>query len=206
MAKKAKLKWSIEADYVQGCSCDYGCPCEFQAPPSAGYCEGLGAWRVNRGRYGDVKLDGLCFGYAALWPKALHFGGGTAAMFFDERGNAQQREALLAIASGQAGGMPFEILATTFARVMEPQFVPFKFDLKGRNSSVKVGKSITLNLEPVKNPVTGAAESVRVEHETGFIFDSAEVVSTRVCRSTINGLAFSYPNKAGFFAKVKYGN
>src|SRR5205823_5968694 len=55
----AKIKWSIDADYLQACNCDYGCPCEFSAPPTPGFCEGMGAWRINRGNYGDVKLDGL---------------------------------------------------------------------------------------------------------------------------------------------------
>src|SRR6266850_6313315 len=107
-AKSKKVKWSIEADYLQACNCDYGCPCEFQAPPTQGFCEGMGAWHIRRGRYGAVKLDGLGFGFAAHWPGALHEGNGTAQLFFDEKADPVQREALLRIASGQAGGMPFE--------------------------------------------------------------------------------------------------
>src|SRR5690348_15511320 len=52
-------KWWLEADYLQACNCDYGCPCEFEAPPTEGFCEGLGAWRISKGKYGDVSLDGL---------------------------------------------------------------------------------------------------------------------------------------------------
>jgi hypothetical protein len=47
----AKVKWSFEADYLQACNCDYGCPCEFSAPPTLGYCDGMGAWRIKRGKY-----------------------------------------------------------------------------------------------------------------------------------------------------------
>ena len=39
-----QVKWTMEADYLQACNCDYGCPCEFEAPPTQGYCEGIGAW------------------------------------------------------------------------------------------------------------------------------------------------------------------
>ncbi len=59
MLTQQQVKWTMEADYLQACNCDYGCPCEFDAPPTQGFCEGVGAWRINRGRYGDVALDGL---------------------------------------------------------------------------------------------------------------------------------------------------
>ena len=204
--KGAKVKWAIDADYLQGCNCDYGCPCEFEAPPTMGYCEGLGAWRINTGRYGEVALDGLAFGFAARWPGPLHKGNGTAALFFDERANPAQREALMQIASGQAGGLPFEIIAATLSKVLEPQYVPFAFTINGKESRVSMGTSAAIAFEPVKNPMTGAPEGLRVEHETGFLFKSAEVVSAKTCQASIGELRFSYPGKAGFIAKVKYAN
>jgi hypothetical protein len=66
-----KTKWSLEADFIQACNCDYGCPCEFSAPPTGGFCEGMGAWRITQGVYGNVKLDGLGVAFAAHWPKAI---------------------------------------------------------------------------------------------------------------------------------------
>jgi hypothetical protein len=71
---EAKVKWSWEADYLQACNCDYGCPCEFSAPPTRGFCDGTGAWKIISGRYGDISLDGLGIGFAAHWPKAIHEG------------------------------------------------------------------------------------------------------------------------------------
>src|SRR5258706_15391142 len=97
----AKVKWSFEADYLQACNCDYGCPCEFSAPPTLGFCEGVGAWKISRGQFGEVSLDGCAIAFAARWPKAIHEGNGTLCLFFDERANAQQRDALLQIAMGK---------------------------------------------------------------------------------------------------------
>src|SRR5438876_10642007 len=125
----AKVKWNFEADYLQACNCDYGCPCEFSAPPTRGSCQGMGAWRINRGKYADVSLDGIGLGFAAYWPKAIHEGNGTVCIFVDKKASSAQRDALLQIARGQAGGMPFEILATTFSKILEPQFVDFDFKL-----------------------------------------------------------------------------
>lgn len=201
-----RVQWAIEANYFQACSCDYGCPCEFDAPPTRGYCEGVGAWQITRGHYGDVSLDGLGFGFAARWPGPLHEGNGTAALFFDERANTSQREALLQIASGQAGGMPFEILATTLSQVLEPQYVPFHFDLQGKYSRAKMGEAVAMAFEPIKNPVTGDPEGIRIVRETGFVFEQAECVAAKECQASVGGLSFSWPGKAGFVTQVKYGN
>jgi hypothetical protein len=198
--------WSIEADFIQACNCDYGCPCEFSAPPTKGFCEGMGAWQIKRGHYGDVKLDGLGVAFAAHWPKAIHEGGGTCGLIFDERATSPQREALLQICSGQAGGMPFEIIVTTFTTFLEPQFAPFKFNFNGRNSSVQIGNAMNVAVEPIKNPVTGEPESVRIQHSTGFIFKEAECVSAATMDVSVGELKFSWPNKAGFVTQIKYGN
>lgn len=198
--------WSFDADYLQACNCDYGCPCEFSAPPTDGFCEGVGAWRIERGKYDNVSLDGLGLGFAAKWPKAIHEGNGTVCLFVDERASEAQRGALLAIGSGEAGGLPFEILATTFSTLLEPRFVRFEFNVDGLRSTARVGDEMQIALEPIRNPVTGDPEQVAVNHGTGFIFQTAECASARECAVNVNGVKFSYPNKAGFIARVHYGN
>ncbi len=201
------VKWRLEADYFQACSCDYGCPCEFEAPPTEGFCEDVSVWHINRGNLGDVSLDGINFGVAARWPEALHLGNGTAVPYLDERATEEQRGAILQILTGQAKGTgPFEIIITTLSTVLDPQFVPFEVNVNGKNSSAKMGTTASLAFEPIKNPVTGENEGIRIEHESGFFFKSAEVVSAKEMVSTFGELNFSWPNKAGFVAQVVYGN
>ncbi len=206
MSSSTSVSWVFDADYLQACNCDYGCPCEFSAPPTPGFCEGTGTWRIKTGRCGDVPLDGLCLAFAAYWPKAIHLGGGTVTVFIDERANAEQRRALENIALGKLGGLPFEILATTFSTVQETRFVPFEFRLDGRNSAARIGDTVAFDLEPVKNPVSGEPEFVRIEHATGFIFQGAEVVSARDLRVSAGSINFQYSNKAGFVTEVHYQN
>ncbi|HXM01071.1 MAG TPA: DUF1326 domain-containing protein, partial [Chthoniobacterales bacterium] len=137
---------------------------------------------------------------------AIHLGGGTVTIFIDERANQEQRQALENIAFGKLGGLPFEILATTFTTVQPTCFVPFEVRLDGRNSTAQVGNQILFGLEPVKNPVTGDPEFVRIEHATGFIFKGAEVVSARDIRVSSGNINFQYSNKAGFVTEVHYHN
>ena len=206
MSSSAPLSWVFDADYLQACNCDYGCPCEFSAPPTPGFCEGTGAWLIKTGHCGNVSLDGLGLAFAAHWPKAIHLGGGTVSIFIDERANQEQREALENIAFGKLSGLLFEILATTFTKVLPTAFVPFEVHLDGRNSTARVGDQILFGLEPVKNPVTGDPEFVRIEHATGFIFKGAEVVSARDIRVSSGSINFQYSNKAGFVTEVHYHN
>ena len=204
--QEKKVQWTMEADYLQACNCDYGCPCEFEAPPTTGFCEGLGAWRIVRGHYGDVDLAGTALGFAEHWPGPIYKGNGTLHLFIDERATPQQREALAIIASGKAGGMPFEIIASTVTSVSGPQYVPFQFNANGKHSSVRLGDAVTLEVEPIRNPVTGGEESIRIEHETGFIFKSAQCVSAKTSRVASGTLNYSWPNKAAFVARVQYAN
>jgi hypothetical protein len=199
-------KWFFDANYLQACNCDYGCPCEFSAPPTGGFCEGVGVWQIERGNYDNLSLDGLGLAFAAKWPEAIHKGNGTVLLFVDERANEQQRVALLDIGSGQAGGLPFEILATTFTTIMEPRFVPFDVRIDGLRSTARLGDDFRIALESIKNPVTGEPEQVSVNHGTGFIFKEAECASAREGSVAVEGMKFSYPDKAGFVARIHYGN
>lgn len=129
MATQQRVKWAMEADYLQACNCDYGCPCEFEAPPTKGFCEGIGAWRINEGNYGNVSLDGLGLGFALHSPEALHLGNITLALFVDETANEEQRNALVQIASGQAEGIPSEIIATLVSNLPGPHFTPSQLNI-----------------------------------------------------------------------------
>ena len=63
-----------------------------------------------------------------------------------------------------------------------------------------------VEVEPIKNPVTGDPESVRVHHATGFIFKEAECVSAAKMDVKAGELKFSWPGKAAFVTQVKYAN
>jgi hypothetical protein len=38
------------------CNCNYGCPCEFNAPPTREVCEGFEAMQIEERYFGDVRL------------------------------------------------------------------------------------------------------------------------------------------------------
>ena len=74
-AKEGSVDWAMNATIIDGCSCRMLCPCIFGSPATVGSaathehrgrraCHFNAAFRVNRGHYGEVRLDGLEFWFA----------------------------------------------------------------------------------------------------------------------------------------------
>ena len=62
---RTMIDWSIEAVSFGNCNCDYGCPCQFERRPTQGNCRGFEVGRIERGHFGDVAVDGLCYAVVA---------------------------------------------------------------------------------------------------------------------------------------------
>jgi hypothetical protein len=72
----AYLDWKIEGKKIDLCNCNYGCPCQFYAPPTYERCEGISFLEIEKGHFGDVPLDGLRLAMIAAWPGSIHEGEG----------------------------------------------------------------------------------------------------------------------------------
>ena len=97
----AYVDWMIKGPKIASCSCAYGCPCEFNAPPTSRPCEGLEAQRIDEGYFGDLRLDGLIIGARYRWPGPVHEGGAVVQGLIDARASEAQVEALFKILGGE---------------------------------------------------------------------------------------------------------
>jgi hypothetical protein len=97
------VTWRIRGEQVGSCNCAWGCPCQFEALPTHGRCESLAAFEIQEGHYGKTRLDGVRFAEIYRWPGPVPEGNGTRLLVMDERTTPQQREALLALESGEQG-------------------------------------------------------------------------------------------------------
>jgi hypothetical protein len=145
--------WALEGTLMIACNCDYGCPCNVNGLPTTGKCEGGWTWHVETGRYGSTRLDDLNFSVFADWPGAIHDGGGRAVAYLDERADEAQRRVLTALVRGEGGG-PWAIFITTY-ELAGPHLVPYEVEVAGERSSYRIGAVAELQVEPIKNPVTG---------------------------------------------------
>lgn len=176
-----KAKWAIKGDALGSCSCDWGCPCNFDAPPTKGFCEGGYAFHINDGYLGDTRLDGLTIGFYAHSPAALHLGNVTGYLLVDEQSTPEQREAIQRITGGEVGG-PFAIFALLLVKVIGPEFVPVDWQFDGPRSYVRFGDRAESRVETIKNPVTGEESEFTLNMTNGLLTNQAELMKSSVFR------------------------
>jgi hypothetical protein len=195
-------QWKIRGHVILACNCDFGCPCNFNGLPSTGKCEGNWNWHIEQGDFGDVPLAGLNLSVAVNWPGAIHEGNGQALVVLDERADTRQRKALGALISGQAGG-PWKIIGTTISKVNGPEFAPFQVSVDGFTSSVKAGKYITLNMQPVRNAVTKAEVHPRAILPEGFVFKDGQLGASSTFKIS-GAVSFDHSGRYAAVAPFEY--
>jgi hypothetical protein len=201
------VDWKIRGPKIGACSCDYGCPCEFNGAPTEEVCEGLEAQRIDEGWFGDVRLDGLIFAARFRWPGPVHKGGGTAQGVIDARATPEQIDALSKILGGeeQEPNTLFNIYGSTIETELHPIFADIKFacDFASGTGGFEVPGVMSLDLEPIRNPVTGKPHPAKIVLPTGFEFREADVV----CSSFrgVGELAFDRSKRYGALTYVAYG-
>lgn len=168
--------WSIEGAWFKNCNCDPGCPCDFNQAPTTGNCEGIIGMRIDKGHFGDVSLDGLKFAGAAYWPGRIDEGDGHILPVIDESADEAQRNAILTILSGQAGGTIFEIFSAVCPHVREPVFVPieFEFDIDARRGRMKAGDVIETEVETLKSIGSDEPYRILVQIPGGFEYTGSD--------------------------------
>ncbi len=200
-------QWRMKGEYIANCNCDFGCPCDFESKPTRNNCEGILGMNVVEGNYGDLPLSGLRWALTYSWPGPLYEGNGTAQPFIDARADEKQREALLKIISGRAGGPWFEVLDATVSNFLEAQFVEidFKFDMEKRNGRVAVNGACETEIEPIRSPVTGEEHRAQISLPEGVEFKLAEVACAAVLKGT-GAIKFDWSNVHAALAEVEYTN
>jgi hypothetical protein len=122
--------WWMKGDWFDVCSCAVPCPCGFAQAPTDNRCEGVMAYHVREGAYGNIRLNGL--NVIAL----VTFTGNAWArenpvslgIFMDQRADEAQREALQMVFSGRAGGW-MGVFAELVGEVRGIEFVPITFEV-----------------------------------------------------------------------------
>lgn len=172
-----KTEWHIAGEEAVICNCNWGCPCQFNAVPTHGYCEAMLAIEIEEGHFGETSLDGVVYAEIFHWDGAIHHGNGWRRVVFDERSSPEQRAAIEAMTSGAHGHPGFEIFSAmapnTYPAVAAP--IAFERDRAGRTARIRVPGLAEGDIEPIRNPVTGKELVARTNLPNGFEFKVAEV-------------------------------
>ena len=204
---ETKTPYRVQGKWLETCNCDPGCNCNFGGFPDHGSCESIVGVYVDDGNFGDVSLTGMKAVLAIKWPKAIHEGNGSAAIFFDESATSEQVTALATIMTGHAGGMPWEFLAGTLTSLDGPNLVPIKMDVDGRNSGFSIDGILEVKMTPLKNPVTGDENEVHIVFPNGgAIFNDGDTAATSVMKIDYKDIKFDHTGQSGIFAPVDWTN
>lgn len=144
-----KVSWRVKGEYFETCSCDYLCPCptsNLSARPTKGSCTFAFVHRIDEGKYGDVSLDGLMFAVIGRTPEAMGLGNWSVGVVTDQRAKPEQKDAIVAIASGQAGG-PMSAVGPLISKFLGVESKPIQFQMSGLSRSAKVGDMVDQAIE-----------------------------------------------------------
>ncbi|MDB5506397.1 MAG: hypothetical protein JWR75_1035 [Devosia sp.] len=172
--------WEIHGSQFTNCSCAYGCPCQFNALPTKGYCQGLTFARIDTGHFGSTRLDGLNLGLAIAWPGAVHEGRGAMQPVVDERGDAGQREAMLSIITGKETDpmATFFAIYTATCDTIHPPIatrIVIDLDIDARFASYEALGVVAGRGSPILNPITQEEYRGGIKLPNGSEFGECEV-------------------------------
>ena len=129
----------------------------------------------------------------------------TALLLITNKANEEQRHALIQIVTGQAkGDSPFVVIASTFSRVLEPQFVDINSKIDGKKSSFSVPGVVNVEVESFKNPVSGEEQDTKIQLPIGFVWKLAEAAKSKTMHITTPNLNFYHTGKNAFYSVVEY--
>jgi hypothetical protein len=177
--------WKVAGQYYETCSCDFVCPClphQLTAKPTKGSCTFAMSFKIDQGKFGDVALDGLGFIIVAYTPEEMGKGNCSAGVIVDERASAQQRDAIVTIASGAAGG-PMAALAGLITNFVGVESAPIRFERDGVKWSVNASTFVSMSATPAMGIDPNAKEPLQLAntgHPANSTFTLAHAVQSQV--------------------------
>jgi hypothetical protein len=163
-------RWNLSGDWFDVCKCKIPCPCAFAQTPTYGDCDGVLAYHIKSGQYGNISLDGLNVLVLADFQGNIWAGNTKAniAVFFDESANDEQREALNMIFSGKAGGFMAEF-AKLIGEVRGIEHAPVKVEVANDLSewSAEIPGKVIAKGEALTGPMTPPGKRVQTVNLPG---------------------------------------
>lgn len=149
--------------------------------PDEDRCDGILAWHIREGTYGDVNLDDLSIvavgGFLGnIWTGEAK--SSAIGFFIDERANEEQRQALRTIWGGEAGGWPAGF-AQLIDEVRGIEYAPINLGIDGdlANWSVEVPGKAKGSAVALAGPTTPEGARVRVHNPPGAEVGPGQVAS-----------------------------
>lgn len=173
------VDWEIHGMEFVNCNCAYGCPCQFNALPTHGHCRAVIFIRIDKGQFGETRLDNTKMAFAASWPGPIHKGQGSLQPVIDKTASEAQRQGLLAIMTGKETD-PMATFLAVYSAMCETIAAPIysdiriEMDMKARRADCRAEGVSEGRGEPILNPVTGKEHRAGILLPNGFEYGRNE--------------------------------
>jgi hypothetical protein len=157
------MPYKLDGRLLEVCTCNVLCPCWVGEDPDGGTCDGTLAWHVDKGTVDGVDVSGRTIAILCHIPGNILKGNWNVRIYVDDKATAAQKDALVKVWTGQAGG-PVADLAKLVGKVDSIEQVPITFEVQGVKGTLVVGKAIEAGLEPFK----GSTGKETALHDTIF--------------------------------------
>lgn len=176
------INWQIKGKQFGNCNCHYGCPCQFNAPPTDNYCHGIGAFLIEEGFFGDTDLAGVKAVSMMKFPGPIHDGNGEMQIILDSNSTLSQQNAIQSIIYGKETepmATAFSMYVSMMKKIHDPLIKKIELDIniETRICNLKAENIIITKTEPIKNPITGDPHRARIVLPMGMEFKEAEMGS-----------------------------
>lgn len=202
-----RIDWLIDGISFGNCNCDYGCPCQFESLPTGGDCRGFEVFEIERGHFGETRLDGLRCAVIYRWPGPIFEGRGEMQVVIDERADAAQREALNIVLHGgetEEAANHWWVFAAMSDTHHPPLYaaIDFTADIAARTARATIPGILRSEGRPIVSPATGGEHRVRIDMPGGIEFDIAEIGSGTSSVSSPM-IAFDLASSYGQFNRLR---
>ena len=173
-------RWMIRGVQFVNCNCAWGCPCQFGARSTHGFCDGFGVGHIEEGYFNDTKLNGFSWILIAKYPGEIAEGNGRMQAIIDERADGAQREAMRKILRGEStapGATHFYILTSMASEVLDALYAPIEveIDVDARQANVMAPGLVEAKGTPIIDAFSQKPVRARIDLPEGFEYTVAEM-------------------------------
>lgn len=197
-------EWKLKGELALSCSCDLFCPCVIslgQHPPTQGFCHAWIAARIDKGRFGATKLDGLNICMLVDIPGKMGAGNWTVALYIDETANDAQFAAMEKIFSGAAKGTTglFRLLVGNYLGARREAVT---YETAGEMRTITAGRAVFGEVAPIEGAREG--EHVTVENTSYWMGPTVIVGQARKSKIRDFGRVWNFDGGSGEICQISW--
>ena len=199
------VKWHVRGTYFESCNCDAICPCRrvdgvAGGRSTHGICVGVLTWLIEEGAAGGTDLAGQAVAMAIRYDDDEPGSPWSWILYLDERGSAEQHDALEAIFTGRLGGDALEHFpwAWKASELLAVRPVAIELDHTPRRQWLRIRDHVAVRIRD-RYPGAETVSCVIPGHERG----GEELVAEEL-RVGDGPLVFELSGTCGYAATFSY--